>query len=297
MGTINLDDLSVFAAVVESASFSAAAQRLRVPRSSVSRAVARLESALGARVLNRTTRHVAPSTAGKALYDEVRSDLASLRAKLGDLPDHEQEPVGRIRVTAPEGFKGLLAEVIAGFLGRYRRAEVELCLSNEHVDLVAGGFDLALRSTVRLKDSTLTARRLCVMAKHVFASPSYIARRGLPRTPRDLDGHEWVVFTRHRSDRLECEGETVEVAHRGRLACDDFGFVRDALVEGCGIGYLLPHLAEEDVAAGRLVRVMPKWRTPTDTCWAVWPGPRKLPRKVSAFLDAVVAALEARGLR
>jgi DNA-binding transcriptional LysR family regulator len=294
MGTINLNDLGVFVAVVETASFSEAAKRLKVPKSSVSRAVVRLESAMGARVLHRTTRHVAPSTAGRALFEKVRTDIASLRDSLGDLPELEEEPAGRIRVSAPESIRSFLAEVVGSFIARYRRVEVEMCISNEHVDLVSQGFDLALRATRKMKDSSLTARRLCYATLYAFASPSYVARQGMPRTPRDLSHHEWVVFSRQKTDRMESDEGTVEVVQRGRMTCDDFGFMRDALVQGCGIGYLPPHMAEADIAAGRLVRVLPKWRLPPNPCWAVWPGTRQLPRKVSAFLEMVVAGLAVR---
>jgi DNA-binding transcriptional LysR family regulator len=294
MGIINLNDLDVFVTVVEAASFSGAAKRLRVPKSSVSRAVVRLESAMGTRVLHRTTRHVAPSTAGRALYEKVRTDITSLRDSLGDLPELEEEPAGRIRVSAPESIKAFLAEVVSSFIARYRRVEVEMCISNDHVDLVSQGFDLALRATRKLKDSSLAARRLCFASLQVFASPSYVARRGMPRTPRDLGQHEWVVFSRQKTDRLESDDETLDVVQRGRVTCDDFGFMRDALVQGCGIGYLPAHIAEADVAAGNLVRVMPKWRIPPNPVWAVWPGTRQLPRKVSALLEMVVAGLAVR---
>jgi len=297
MGTVDLNDLSMFVAVVETASFTAAAGRLGLPKSSVSRAIARLEDAMGVRVLHRTTRKVAPSTAGKALYEKVRAEIAALRRSVRELPELEEEPSGRVRVTASLNFETFLAEVVARFVSRYRAVEVDLRITNDQVDLVAAGIDLALRfSTKRLKDSSLNARKLGPAGVQLFASPSYLARCGTPRTPRELDRHEWVVFRPATELRLEGDGPAATIVTRGRIVCDDMAFVRAALVNGCGIGYLDAPFAESDVAAGKLVRILPRWSSPISNLWAVWPGARQLPRKVAAFLDLVVETLQTRSI-
>jgi DNA-binding transcriptional LysR family regulator len=292
MGTVDLNDLGVFVAVVETASFSGAAKRLDLPKSSVSRAVARLEDAVGLRVLHRTTRQLALSTAGRALYERVQAQIASLRRATAEVPELEEEPSGRVRVTAVVDLSEFFADVVTRFVERYPAVEIDLRLTNDYVDLVAEGIDLALRfSTKRLKDSSLNARKLCPSSVQLFASPSYIARRGMPRTPRDLDRHEWVVYRRTAEFRLEGGGPATVVATRGRIACDNFSFLRAALLNGCGIGILGGYEAQADVAAGKLVRVLPRWSSPISHLWAVWPGARQLPRKASAFLDVVVEAL------
>lgn len=292
MGTVDLNDVSVFAVVVETASFSAAAARLGVPKSSVSRAIARLEEATSVRLLHRTTRQVALSTAGKALYEKVRAEIASLRHAVGELPELAEEPSGRVRVAAVVDMSDFFAGVVTRFVARYPAVEVDLRLSNDKVDLVADGIDLALRfSTARLKDSTLNARKLCTCDVQLFASPSYLTRRGTPRTPDELDGHDWVVYRRKTELRLERGRQFAVVETRGRIVCDDLTFVRAALVNGCGIGYLGVSLAEAEMAAGRLVRVLPEWASPISNLWAVWPGPRQLPRKVAAFLETVVETI------
>lgn len=197
MGTIDLNDLSVFVSVVDAGSFSKAADRLRVRKSSVSRAITRLEEALGGRILHRTTRRLALSTQGRALYDKVRNDVLSLKRSLGELPELEVEPSGRIKVTCALNCEPFLAEIVARFVSRYESIEVELRLSNDYVDLVAEGIDLALRfSTTRLKGASLTARKICPSTMHLYASPAYAARRGLPRSPRDLEGHDMVLYSR-----------------------------------------------------------------------------------------------------
>ena len=292
MGTINLDDLEVFVAVADSGSFSAGASRLRLPRSSVSRAIARLEEAAGSRVLYRTTRKVALSTAGRALYENVLPEIVKLRRSLGTLPDQDEEPSGRLRMTASLNCEIELGEAIARYLSRYRAVEVEVHLTNDYVDLVAEGIDLALRyATRRLKDSSLTARKLCGAPVQLFAAPSYLARQGTPRRPQDLDRHEWVVHNRKPDLRLEGGGRPVNVVARGRVRCDDFALVRAALVNGCGIGYLEAVFAEADLAAGKLVRVLPRWHCVISDLWALWPGGRQPPRKVTAFLEVLEQVL------
>ena len=297
MGTVDLNDLGVFVAVVETASFSKAAARLGVPKSSVSRAIARLEDAMGVRVLHRTTRRVAPSTAGAALHESIAGQIASLRRSVGELPEMRDEPSGRLRVTAVSDFGEVMAEVVARYVSRYPGVDVDLRFTNAYVDLVAEGIDVALRfARKRLQDSSFTARKLCPDALVLHASPSYLARRGTPRTPRDLDGHDWVTFEHAQELRLEGPDATTVVKPKGRILCDNMAFQRAALVRGCGIGALPPYLTMAEVAAGQLVRVLPKWSFPVSHLWAVWPGSRKVPRKVSAFLDIVVETLDARPL-
>jgi len=296
MGTVDLNDLDVFVAVVETASFSKAADRLGQPKSSVSRAITRLEEALGTRILHRTTRQVAPSTAGRVLYEKVRGEIASLRNSVGELPDVEDEPSGRLRVTASLNFEYFLADVVARFVSRHRSVEVDLRLTNEYVDLVAEGIDIGLRfATKPLKSSSVTMRKLGPGALELYAAPSYLALRGMPRTPAELARHDWVVFSRAPSTlRLTGNGAPVQVATPGRIRCDDMAFAREAVVHGCGLGYFEAGFARDNVAAGRLVRVLPGWSVPVSHLYAVWPGGRKLPRKAEAFLNLMVETLKAR---
>jgi DNA-binding transcriptional LysR family regulator len=292
MGTIDLDDVGAFAAVVETGTFSAAARRLGVRKSSVSRALARLEEATGVSLLHRTTRKVTISTAGKAFYEKVHAELASLRHAVEELPRLEGALSGSVRVSCVVDMADFFADAVARFVAHHPAAEIDLRLTNEHVDLVAEGIDLALRfSTARLKDSSLNARKLFPNDVMLFAAPSYLARRGVPRTPADLDRHEWVVYRRKTEIRLERGRESAVVHTRGRIACDDFTFLRAAIVRGCGVGYLDPYHTRADVAAGRLVPVLPEWVSPISSLWAVWPGPRKPPRKVDAFVEAVMETI------
>jgi DNA-binding transcriptional LysR family regulator len=289
MGTIDLNDVGVFATVAETASFSTAAIRLDLPKSSVSRAVARLEEAAGVSLLHRTTRQVALSAAGRTLYEKVRGEIAALRHALGDLSEREESLTGSVRVTSVVDMADFFAEVVTRLVARHPAIQVDLRLTNDNVDLVAQGIDLALRfSTVRFKDSSLHVRRLCTNDVELFASPAYLARKGVPRAPADLERHDWVVYRRKTELRLEKGRRSTLVRTRGRIVCDDFTFLRAALVSGCGVGYLGAYQADADIEAGRLVRVLPDWSSPSSSLWAVWPGPRRPSHKVAAFMEAVL---------
>ena len=295
MGTVDLNDLGVFVAVVETENFSVAASRLGLPKSSVSRAVARLEEAMGMPMRHRTTRRVTVSTAGKALYEKVRGEIASLRHSVGEVPELGEEPSGLLRITAVADASEFLADLVAGFVSRYKAVAVDVRLTNEYVNIVAEGIDLALRfATKPLKDSSLMARKLGPSTMQLYASPSYVARHGTPRTPKQLDEHDWVVYRRAARFPLRSGGRTTVVESRGRVSCDDLEFLRSALVNGVGIGYLPPPLAQSELAAGRLVRVLPSWSSPISDLWAIWPGGRQVPRKVSAFIDFTMEAMRAR---
>jgi DNA-binding transcriptional LysR family regulator len=298
MGTIDLNTLPLFAAVAETSSFSAAAEKLGLPKSSVSRGIASLEGAVGVRLFHRTTRKVSLSTAGVAFLDRISSSLASLQKSVADLPELEEEPSGRLRVTAAVDLGAtVLAEVVARFVARYPGVEVDLRLTNAYVDLVAEGLDVALRIATRpLKDSSLVARNAGKVTLNLYASPSYLALRGTPRIPRDLDAHTWVLFRRGGALRLLGPGKRVTIARRGPIQCDDMLFMREALRQGAGVGMLPAFVANDLVAAGQLVCILPRFSVPTGRLWIVHHGGRHLARKVVAFRDFVLDALKARPL-
>jgi DNA-binding transcriptional LysR family regulator len=288
---VDLNLLAVFEAVARTSSFSAAARELGWPKSSVSRGVARLEAELGVQLLFRTTRQVTPSAAGAALYDRLAPLLGSVKAALGELPEREEEPSGTLRVTAPVDLGVLfLAEVVTRYTARYPSVSVDLHLTGRVVDLVGEGFDVALRVAEKLADSTLVARRAAPIALQLFASPLYLARRGTPRTEADLPGHDWVAF-RSGPQRLRIQGPPRTAAPQGRIVCDDLLFVRDAIRAGAGIGLLPAFIANADVVAGSLVRILPRLERQAGHLHVVTPAVKHVPRKVSAFRELVLELL------
>lgn len=292
---MDLNHLSVFAMVAEVANFTEAARRLGVPKSTVSRAVASLEASLGVRLLQRTTRSVALTTAGQALVGRLGPRLKALTEAIDGLSELADEPSGTLRLTATADFgTEVLAEILAGFCLRYPRITVEMHLSARSVDLVKEGFDAAFRFLVKKpRDSSLIARKVGELSLQFYASPAYLAARGTPRAPEDLAEHDCVAITGTSPFSLEGVSRS-QAKLRGRLLADDGFFVREAVRHGAGIGLLPTFLAQQDVLTGRLVRVLPRWTTPTGGVFLVFPSGQHLPKKTVVLRDHVVEALRTR---
>jgi DNA-binding transcriptional LysR family regulator len=291
---MDLNLLTVFEAVARTSSFSAAAKELALPKSTVSRSVARLESELGLQLLFRTTRQVSLTAAGTGLYDRMTPLLRSVKSALGEIPEREEEPSGMLRITAPVDLGVLfLAEVVTRFTARYPAVSVDLQLTGRVVDLVAESFDVALRVASKLEDSSLVARRASPVVLQLFAAPSYLARRGTPRTEDELDRHEWVVF-RSGAQRLRPPRDARALGSNGRVVSDDLLFLREAVIHGAGIGLLPTFIAGRDLVAGTLVRVLPRYERNAGHLYIVTPAAKHVPRKVSAFRDLVLELLKAR---
>ena len=290
---MDLNLLPVFVTVAEVASFSAAAAKLEVKRSSVSRSIAALERSLGVRLFNRTTRQVSLTTAGAALHARLAPQLAALKQSVGTLPEQEELPSGELRITAPVDLGVIvLPGIVASFSTRYPGVRIDVRLSNHVVDVVAEGFDAALRLIVgKLADSTLVARRLTEIQIQVFASPTYLARIGAPRTPADTADHRWIY---HRG--LPPPKAFPVARDPAQLVGDDILFVHQAARAGAGLAILPAFVARDDVASGALVRVLPHVSMSSGQLYFVHPSTKHLPRKVTAFRDHVLQHLSAHPL-
>lgn len=297
METIDLNLLRTFVTLKDSLSFSLAADRLGVPRSTVSRSITALERSLGLRLFHRTTRSVSISSDGEAFYDRVAPSLAALQAAIRDMPERDEAPSGLLRVTTTVDLgAALLAEVTARYVTRYPQVRVEALLSNAVSDLVRQGIDVALRISGPLKDSTLRAQKVGEIAIQVYASRTYLARRGLPKTPEDLAAHDWVTYRGMSPLLLRSGGSLRKLAIEPRISGDDMMFVREALKAGAGIGPLPSFLADPEVAAGTLERVLPRWRMQTGSVYLVRPEGRQVAPKVAAFRDLLRERLRQRPL-
>ena len=292
---LDLNLLPMFVAVAETSSFSTAAIKLAIPKSSISRGIASLEDELGVRLFHRTTRHVALSTAGTALFERSARLLAQLQTAVSDLPELQSAPSGKLRITAPVDFGStLLAEIVTRFTALYPSVEVDIRLDNSIVELAAAGVDIAFRIATRpMKDSALIAQKAGTVGVQIYAAPSYLARRGTPHTPKELAAHDWVMLRGANELRLVGPDKPVTVEPKGRLVCDDMFFMREALRAGAGVGILPTFLAAADLAAGALVCALPKWSMQQGTLWIVSPGGRNSPRKVVVFRDFVLEAFAA----
>jgi DNA-binding transcriptional LysR family regulator len=288
--------LRAFAAVHASGSFSAAATTLGVPRSTVSRAVAALEEQLKLSLFQRTTRKVTTTPVGVSLFERVAPQLDSLAGAVVDLPEQAAAPSGTLRLTTtPDLASVVLTEAIARYLRRYPEVQVELELSARVVDLVREGFDLALRiARTRPKSSSLVARKVGDIFLQLYASPTYLARRPAPRTPAEVSEHEWVTYDTLPLTLTSARGSKSVVAPAPRVRSNDMFFQREALRAGCGLGTLPSFLADADVTAGTLVRVLPDWVVFSGSVVLVHPAHRHLPRKVSAFQELLLELLRQR---
>jgi DNA-binding transcriptional LysR family regulator len=300
MAELDLNDLAVFVRVVEQGGFAKAARELRVPTSTVSRTVARLEEAVGTRLLQRTTRSVQQTNEGRALFESVAPALASLVRAARSVEAPDPEPRGRLRITAPNDLgTTFVAEVTAAFIAKYPHVEVQCELTPRIVNLVQEGFDLAIRAG-RLVDSTLVARRIGEVEAQMFASPGYLERSGTPGSLADLAEHPCVLFRPRDGSatwnlQRAAGSEVVEVVVRGRLGCDDFAFVRTAVLAGAGIGLIPRVLTQKDVDDGRMVRVLPHYAMRGGSLHVVYPSSRHVPSRVTAFRDFIVASFAACG--
>ena len=287
---MDLDGIAVFVKVVQAGSFSAAARRLGFPNTTVSAKVARLEKRLGVTLIQRTTRKLHVTPAGRSYFERCLRALEEIEAGEAEMTLSAAEPRGLLRITAPgDVAHGLLPQLIGRFLERYPQTRVELLVANRVLDLVAEGVHLGVRGAA-LHDSSLVARRFMTVSGALWASPAYLAKREAPRTPADLARHEFIRFPRFgaRELRLTDGRSRVDLPAHGRLAIDDLETIRNLALQGRGIAMLTDYLARD----ARLVRVLPRWTWMAGALSFVYPGQRFVPANVRAFIDT---ALEARG--
>lgn len=290
------NDLLIFARVVEAGSFSRAAERLGLPKSSVSRRVAALEDRLGERLLTRTTRRVTLTDFGRSLHECARRIGEEVDSVRGLAEQRRSEPSGQLRVSMPGDFAMLLLPgMLTRFSERFPGIQLELDLSPRRVDLIAENFDLAIRMGSLPDDATLVARRIGDFAMGLVASPAYVARHGLPLRPEELVGHCAVrLLTRSGEPaaiRLERAGESWSGVMPGRIAANSLGVLIQLAREGAGIAAVSLHYVAEQLARGDLVRVLADWSAPASTAWAVMPSRRLVPPKTRAFIDALKTEL------
>jgi len=280
-----LDELAIFVRIVEEGSLARAAARLRRSPPAVTRALASLEDRIGLRLIDRTTRRLATTEAGRALYDKARAVMADYEVATAGAPG---APVrGLLRITAPVQFgRRHIAPIVARFLDAEEGVEVELLLGDRNIDLIEEGIDVALRIGP-LADSTLSARPVGQVRRLWVASPAYLKRRGTPRTPADLGRHEAILGTLRGNTEWLFAGARRGAPPRltGRLRVDDVETRLRAARDGRGIAQLLSYQVADDLAAGRLVRLLQAWEQPPLPVHLLTKGRAHRAPKIDAFLD------------
>lgn len=285
MATDKLVAMRVFRRVAELGSFTRAAEDLGVTAATVSKHVAFLERDLAARLISRTTRRMHLTDAGLAFLKRTQAILDDLEEAELEARGFQGEPKGAIRINVPMSF-GLthITEAIDGFLERYPDIEIDLQLSDQMVDLVEQGVDIAIRVRSELPDSTLLAKPLRQSRNVVCASPGYLSGAPEIRCPADLVGHNCLAFTHHERPRTWRLGEQ-EVTVSGNFRTDSSLAIRQSLLRGTGVGFLPRFLVQADIERGALVPLLEKFPPQPYTVFAIFPPGRKQPTKVRLLLE------------
>jgi DNA-binding transcriptional LysR family regulator len=287
------NDLVLFARVVDEGSFSRAAERVGLPKSTVSRRVAALEAQLGESLLQRTTRKLAVTDFGRAVLEHARHVAEDVAAAESLAQHRRQAPSGRLRVSMPGDLaNGVLAPFLAAFAMRHPAVSLEVDLSARFVDVIGERFDLAIRMGDLRDDSTLAARRIATFTGGLYAAPSYLARRGSPGEPQALLAHDALHVLGRDGEPLPWNLVHGSVRWQGtppaRASANSPELLMRLALDGLGIAAVTDPFALPYLRRGELVQVLPQWTTPPVSAWAVFPGRRLMPAHTRAFVDALV---------
>jgi DNA-binding transcriptional LysR family regulator len=283
-----LTSLRVFREVVEAGSFVAASERLGISAPMASKHVAQLEKSLGARLLHRSSRHLSLTEAGEAWYEQSRRALDLLDAAEAAIGQKNETPRGQLKISAPVWCATpRFARVLAGYRERYPEVLVDLHLENRKVDLAADGYDLALRATQE-PSPALIARPLCRLQFHLVASKDYVAQAGLPAVPADLAKLGAIVPSYVTLEGLALKGPAGRQAPlrlQPVMKSDDTNLTLHAVRAGIGMSFLPEWLVDDDLAQGRLVRLVPEYAAPPVTLFAVYTSRQYMAPKLRSFIE------------
>ncbi|CAI0911943.1 LysR family transcriptional regulator [Serratia grimesii] len=290
----NFAAIPIFVAVVECESFSAAARRLGITKSAVSKRIAQLESSLGVQLLQRTTRSLSLTEAGEQYFGYARNACAVAQEGEDVVTRLQGQPQGCLRISVPMVFGRLhVAPLIPHFLAACPDMEINMMMDDQVVDLVDGGFDLAIRIG-QLADSSLIARRIAPCRSVLCAAPAYLARSGTPTDLEQLAQHNCLFYSYFRGGsewQFEGPAGAVRFQPRGNYQVNNSEALREALIAGLGICQMPTFIVGDDIAQGRLIELMPAYRLPEHAIYAVYPQRKYLPAKVLAFVDFLLAQL------
>jgi DNA-binding transcriptional LysR family regulator len=288
----SVDAIATFVKVVEAGSFSAAARRLGMPKTSVSAKVAGLEKRLGVRLIHRTTRKLRMTEAGEKYFHHCA--IATREVELGEaaLQSAKEKPYGVLRVTAPVDFgRAVLPRIVQAYTSKYPDVSVDLIVTNRIVDVVDEGIDLAIRWAGSLKDSSLIARRFIETRSNLWASPKYLKEIGKPTHPREIANAAFLAHPVLKTVILTNGKSDFELQLNGRVGSDDLEVIAALIVMGEGIAWLPDFLVKDAVEAGKLVRVLPQWRPKKEQLWTyyfVYAGRRYALPKVEGFVQTAL---------
>jgi DNA-binding transcriptional LysR family regulator len=287
----HLRDMGLFVEVARSKSFRKAAATLGMPGSTLSRRIIALEKAIGLRLLHRTTRRIELTEAGQIYFERSKRIVDEARLAHEQLGEIVSQPSGTLRVSVPVDFAIVfLGPILPGFRRLYPGISLELDLTPRRVDLVAEPFDLAIRMG-ELPDSHLIARRIAEVPRCLYAAPRYLDARGEPNEPRDLSRHECLLFPKESKWQLRRDGATTEAEVDGSVRVNNVGMMQHLSIEGLGIGMLAKESVTDELASGRLRRVLPEWHATPISVHAVTET-RLLPAKTQRFIEYLKEGLD-----
>lgn len=285
----SLSDIAVFVKVVEYGSFTAAAERLSLSKSVVSKYVTRLEDHLGARLLNRTTRRISLTEIGRSFYERSLRGLQEIEEAEAEVSLLQSEPRGTLRINAPMSFGVLhIAPAIAELRKLYPNMDVDLDFDDRKVDLIEGGYDVAIRIS-ELADSSLVARRIGPCHHVIVASPEYLAIQGVPKAPKDLIKHNIVSYQYQESvtqwEFTDPAGKSLTVPVVEKIKMNNSLGMREAVLNGAGIMRTPTFVVGKDIQKAQLIPLLSQFKTLQLSIYAVYPQRRHLSPKVRAFID------------
>ncbi len=293
----SLTDIAVFVRVVDAGSFTRAAEQLRLSRPVVSKYVSRLEDRLGVRLLNRTTRRLSLTEAGRIFHERCARGLQDIEQAEAEVSRLQENPRGVLRLNTPMSFGILhIAPLLPEFQASYPDITIDMNLDDRQVDVIEEGFDVSVR-IAELPDSSLVARRLAPCRHAVVATPAYLERNGTPRTPKDLSDHNILAFSYQASmddwHFIAPDKRPVSVAVSGELQANNSLALREALLAGAGIMRTPTFVVGHDIQAGRVIPLLPNYQALEVSIFLVYPQRRHLSPKVRAFADFIAGKITA----
>ncbi len=285
----SLEGLTIFVQVIESGSFSAAASELGFAVSHISKAITKLEDRLGARLINRTTRSLSLTDVGQVYFDKAKQIVTDAHEAEQSIHQLQVSPSGRLKISLPTSFgQSHMQPIIRDYLLRYPDVKMQVDFSSRMVDVIGEGFDLCVRMG-QPKSSNLISRTLLEFEFVTVATPEYFAKHGQPKHPHDLKNHSAVKYMYNQVpitwEFKNSQGETIHVEVQNQVECNNLPLQKTLVLAGLGIGRLPSFVCEQEIAQGKLVRVLQDFEMPTQCAYMVYPHRLHLSAKVRAFVD------------
>ncbi|AMC35674.1 LysR family transcriptional regulator [Janthinobacterium sp. B9-8] len=294
---IEANDLVLFARVVECGSFSRAAERMSLPKSTVSRRIANMETALGERLLIRSTRKLLLTEFGQHVLDHASQIACEVDAAVALVEHRQAEPSGLLRISLPGDMAGwAMDDFLSDFSQRYPLIRLEIDISPRRVDILGENFDLAIRIGELPSDAHLSARRLALFSTGLYAAPQYIAQRGLPEHPDQLAAHDTLGVLSRQGGAMPWALQRGKALHHfqpvAKFSINSPQLLVRLACQGLGVLAVTESFAKPYLQQGKLVRILPEWCLPAVPAWAVFPERRLMPAKTRVFLDHLEQVLQ-----